>query len=116
MRYLGLTMTELHELYVSGKATPLDVVNEVIEALTKDKNNILEKQCMTKHAVWRKVLLKLKKIIYYGEFLLVKDNIAMKGIETTGSSNILNGFIPLCNAEVIDKLLAAKQFLLQNNT
>ena len=41
MRYLGLTMAELHELYVSGKATPLDVVNEVIEALTKDKNNIL---------------------------------------------------------------------------
>ena len=35
----------------------------------------------------------------------------MKGIETTGSSNILNGFIPLCNAEVIDKLLAAKAII-----
>ena len=109
MRYLGLTMTELHELYVSGKATPLDVVNEVIEALTKDKNNILEKTTYDEARSMAQSLTKVEKDnLLWGIPFLVKDNIAMKGIETTGSSNILNGFIPLCNAEVIDKLLAAK--------
>ena len=42
MSYLNLTISELHALYVSGLTTPLNVVNEVIAALERDQNNILE--------------------------------------------------------------------------
>ena len=84
MRYLGLTMAELHELYVSGKATPLDVVNEVIEALTKDKNNILEKTMYEEARSMAQSLTQVEKDnLLWGIPFLVKDNIAMKGIETT---------------------------------
>lgn len=109
MRYLNLTMTELHELYVAGKATPLDVVNEVIEALKKDRNNILEKTMYEEARAIAASLTKVEKDnILWGIPFLIKDNIVTRGVETTGSSNILNGFVPLCNAEVIEKLLAAK--------
>ena len=94
MGYLNLTMTELHELYVAGKATPLDVVNEVIEALKKDRNNILEKTMYEEARAIAASLTKVEKDnILWGIPFLIKDNIATRGVETTGSSNILNGFI-----------------------
>ncbi|OQC10332.1 MAG: Glutamyl-tRNA(Gln) amidotransferase subunit A [Tenericutes bacterium ADurb.Bin087] len=109
MKYLGLTMTELHELYVAGKATPLDVINEVIAALEKDQNNILEKTMYEKARAAAASLTKVEEDnVLWGIPFLVKDNLTTKGVETTGSSNILNGFVPLCNAEVIEKLVAAK--------
>lgn len=108
MKYLGLTISELHELYVKGEATPLDVINEVIAALEKDDNNILEK---TMYDEARAIAKNLGGVevdnLLWGIPFLVKDNIATKGVETTGSSNVLNGFVPLYNAEVVEKLINA---------
>lgn len=105
MSYLNLTISELHALYVSGLTTPLNVVNEVIAALEQDQNNILEAP-MYEEA--RALAASLKEVevdnLLWGIPFLVKDNIATKGIETTGSSHILKGYVSLFDAEIIRKL------------
>lgn len=44
---------------------------------------------------------------FYGVPVVVKDNINTKGIRTTASSRILDNYVPIYNAHVIDKLNAA---------
>lgn len=109
MSLLNLTIKDLHQLYLKGVTTPLDVVNEVIDALLKDKNNILE---ATMFAEARAFAATLKEVeednLLWGIPFLIKDNFATKGIETTGSSNILNGYVPLFDAEVVTRLKALK--------
>lgn len=43
----------------------------------------------------------------YGVPVVVKDNISTKGTRTTASSRILDNYVPIFNAHVIDKLNAA---------
>ncbi|MFA7449694.1 MAG: amidase family protein [Bacilli bacterium] len=117
MSYLNLTISELHALYVSGLTTPLNVVNEVIAALERDQNNILE-QTMYEEA--RLFAASLKEVevdnLLWGIPFLVKDNIATKGIETTASSNILNGYVSLFDAEIITKLKNQKAIPIAKTT
>ncbi len=117
MSYLNLTISELHALYVSGLTTPLNVVNEVISALEQDQNNILE-QTMFEEA--RTFAASLKEVevdnLLWGIPFLVKDNIATKGIETTASSNILNGYVSLFDAEIITRLKNQKAIPIAKTT
>ncbi|MDY0214567.1 MAG: amidase family protein [Bacilli bacterium] len=117
MSHLNLTIAELHALYVSGLTTPLNVVNEVISALEKDENNILE-QTMYEEARLFAASLKEVEIdnLLWGIPFLVKDNIATKGVETTGSSNILNGYVSLFDAEVIKRLKDQKAIPIAKTT
>ncbi len=117
MSHLNLTIAELHALYVSGLTTPLNVVNEVISALEKDENNILE-QTMYEEARIFAASLKEVEIdnLLWGIPFLVKDNIATKGVETTGSTNILNGYVSLFDAEVIKRLKDQKAIPIAKTT
>lgn len=105
MSHLNLTITEIHALYLSGLTTPLNIVNEVINALEQDKNNILE---ATMYEEARVFAASLKEVepdnLLWGIPFLIKDNLATQGIETTGSSNLLKGYIPLFDAEVVTRL------------
>ncbi len=104
-----LTIVELHNLYVAKKVTPFEVVQEVINLLKKDNNNAIE-YLMEKEA------LELSKNIgeveednlLWGIPFAVKDNISIKDIPCTGSSNILNGYVPVYSATVVEKLLSKK--------
>lgn len=117
MSHLNLTITELHALYVSGMTTPLNVVNEVIAALEKDQNNILE---ATMYEEARAFAASLKVVeehnLLWGIPFLIKDNFATKGIETNGSSNLLNGYIPLFDSEVVTKLKTLKAIPIAKTT
>ena len=117
MAHLNLTISELHALYVSGLTTPLNVVNEVIAALEKDENNILEKAMFAEARAYAKSLTKVEADnLLWGIPFLVKDNISTKGIETTGSSKILEGYVPLFDAEVITRLKNAKAIPIAKTT
>lgn len=117
MSYLNLTITELHALYVSGLTTPLNVVNEVIDALEKDTNNILETKMFDEARAFAKTLKEVEKDnLLWGIPFIVKDNISTKGIETNASSNILNGYVPLFDAEVINKLRKVKAIPIAKTT
>ena len=107
--YEGKSILELHELLVSKKVTPLDLVKDAIEAAKKDNNNAFE-YIMEKEAI--EIASNLGEVEannpLWGIPFVIKDNMSTKDVPTTGSSNILNGYIPVFDATVVEKLKEAK--------
>ena len=104
-----LSILDLHNLYISKKTTPLEVVTEIIQLLKKDDNNAIE-YLMEKEAIeMAKNIGEVEEDnLLWGIPFAVKDNISIKDVPCTGSSNILNGYVPVYSATVINKLLAKK--------
>ena len=107
--YEGKSILELHELLVLKKVTPLDLAKDAIEAAKKDNNNAFE-YIMEKEAI--EIASNLGEVEannpLWGIPFVIKDNMSTKDVPTTGSSNILNGYIPVFDATVVEKLKAAK--------
>ena len=105
----GKSILELHELLVSKKVTPLDLAKDAIEAAKKDNNNAFE-YIMENEAI--EIASNLGEVEVnnplWGIPFVIKDNMSTKDVPTTGSSNILNGYIPVYDAAVVEKLKAAK--------
>ena len=107
--YKDYTIKELHDLLVKKEITPLDLVNEAIRLAKEDTNNSFE-YIMEKEAIEMASLLKEpeENNLLWGIPFIIKDNFSTKGIPTTGSSNILNGYVPVYDATVVKKLYEAK--------
>lgn len=107
--YQGKSILELHELLVSKEVTPLDLAKDAIELAKKDNNNAFE-YIMENEAI--EIASNLGEVEennpLWGIPFVIKDNMSTKDIPTTGSSNILNGYIPVYDAAVVEKLKAAK--------
>jgi len=107
--YEGKSILELHALLVSKKVTPLDLVKDVIELAKKDNNNAFE-YIMENEAI--EMVSNLGEVEennpLWGIPFVIKDNMSTKDVPTTGSSNILNGYIPVFDATVVERLKAAK--------
>ena len=107
--YQGKSILELHELLVAKKATPLDLVKDAIEAAKADDNNAFE-YIMENEAI--EIASNLGEVEVdnplWGIPFVIKDNMSTKDVPTTGSSNILNGYIPVYDAAVVERLKAAK--------
>lgn len=107
--YQGKSILELHELLVSKKVTPLDLAKDAIELAKKDNNNAFE-YIMENEAI--EIASNLGEVEVnnplWGIPFVIKDNMSTKDVPTTGSSNILNGYIPVYDAAVVEKLKAAK--------
>ena len=106
MKYMNLTIDQLHDLLVNKEVTPLDLAKEAIELAKKDTNNAFE-YIMEKEALEIASKLTEPEIDnpLWGIPFAIKDNISTKDVPTTASSNILNGYVPLFNATVVEKLL-----------
>ncbi len=107
-KYLDKTIKEIHAALVDGKVTPVDLVNEAMARIDKDDCNAYEAKAFDKALAKAKSI----KTIDAANFLegipyLAKDNYSTKGVETTASSNILNGYVPLFDAEVVRRLSRA---------
>ena len=105
MGYMHLGLLEIHNALLKGEVTPLDLVKEAIELAKKDDNNAFEYICE------KEALEKLNNLdsskkdnLLYGIPVVVKDNYSTKDIPTTASSNILNGYVPVFDAEVVKRL------------
>ena len=116
-RYLNKTIKEIHAALISGEVTPSDLVEEAIDRISRDDCNAYEATC------FKEARKKAKKIgdIRVGEFLsgipyLAKDNYSTKGVETTASSKILEGYVPLFDAEVIRKLNRSRGIMVGKTT
>ncbi len=117
MSYLDLTIREIHEAYIAKKVTPSQLVFEAIRRAKANCDNAFEYiaeveaideanklgECETENFLW-------------GIPFVAKDNFSTKDIPTTASSNILNGFIPLFDATVIQKLKNKKAILIGKTT
>lgn len=117
MSYLHLTIEELHELLVDKKVSSLDLVLEAIEKIKADENNIMETDCFESAIEEAKKITEVKKNeIFKGIPYLCKDNISTKDVMTTASSEVLVGYTPIFDAEVVSRLKEAGAILLGKTT
>ena len=107
--YGGKSILELHELLVSKKVTPLDLAKDAIELAKNDNCNAFE-YIMENEAL--EIVSNLGEVEannpLWGIPFVIKDNMSTKDVPTTGSSNVLNGYIPVYDAAVVEKLKNAK--------
>lgn len=52
----------------------------------------------------------------YGVPVVLKDNVSTKGIRTTASSRILDNYVPIFNAHIVDKLEAAGAIIIAKSS
>lgn len=105
--YLDLSIKEIHSALLKGETTPLELTKEAIKRAKANKDNAFECLCEEKALLKALELSKVKvpeDKIMFGIPYVAKDNFSTKGIETTGGSDILKGYIPLFNATVINLL------------
>lgn len=115
--YKDFTIKELHELLVKKEVTPLDLVKEALNLIKNDTNNSFE-YVMEKEAF--ELASKLgepeENNMLWGIPFIIKDNFSTKDVPTTGSSNILNGYVPVYDATVVEKLHKAKAIPVAKST
>ena len=117
--YLDLTIYEIHKALVNKEVTPLELTKEALRRAKENKDNafelILEEDALKLAEELSKTDVPEDKIMY-GIPYVAKDNFSTKGYETTASSNVLNGYIPLFDATVIKLLKEAGAILIAKST
>ena len=117
MSYLSKSLTDIHNAILNKEVSPLDLVKEALELAKKDNNNAFEYIC-EKEALEKVKNLdpKLSNSPFYGVPVVIKDNFSTKDIPTSGSSNILNGYVPIFSSEVVNRLEKAGAIVIGKTT
>lgn len=100
MKYMELTIEELHELLKNKKVTSDDLIKESLEKSHEVQNKCNAFVTILDDAKSLPITDNLLSGIPYG----IKDMYSTKDILTTGSSNTLKDYIPFFDATAIDKL------------
>lgn len=105
-KYLDKSIIELNELLKTKKVTPSDLVEEAFARIEQEKELnafiTLNKEEALKEA---KELENLEvDNLLFGIPIAIKDNILTKDLRTTCASRMLENFIPLYDATVIEKI------------
>ncbi len=102
--YLDLSIKEINKLLVDKKIKPIDLV---LEAFNRIESNS-ELNCfitLNKEEALKKAK-ELENIdvdnLFFGIPIAVKDNICTEGLRTTCASKMLENFVPIYNATVVD--------------
>ncbi len=106
MRYLDKSLKEINELLKSKTIKPIDLVNEVFERIENNKELNAYITLNKEEAIKEAKMLENMEVdnILFGLPIAIKDNIVTKGILTTCASHILDNFVPIYDATVVEKL------------
>lgn len=112
-KYLDLSIKEIHELLVKKEITPLDLVEEALKRIEENKDL---NAFITINDKVREEAKNLGEVdpdnLFFGIPIAVKDNIVTKDLKTTCASHILDNFIPIYDATVVEKIKAAKMLII----
>ena len=112
-KYLDLSIKEIHELLVEKKITPLDLVDEALERIEENKDL---NAFITINDKVREEASALGEVdpdnMFFGIPIAVKDNIVTKDLKTTCASHILDNFIPIYDATIVEKLKENKLLII----
>ncbi|ATG97609.1 amidase family protein [Mesoplasma lactucae] len=102
------TILELHDELVNHKTTAKKLVEELLVEIELTKHDHVLISHDKKDMLYQAELIDAKGInpedLLMGIPYFAKDNFATKNLQTTAGSKILEGFVPLYNANVIDLL------------
>ena len=106
MKYLNKGIEEIHELLKSKKIKPIDLVEEAFENIESHKELNAYITLNKEEAIQRAKELEDKEVdnLLFGLPIAVKDNIVTKGLRTTCGSHILEPFIPVYDATIVEKI------------
>lgn len=114
-KYLDLSIEEIHALLVDRKITPVDLVEECYVRIEENKDlNSFITLCREEALEEAKKLVEQgveEDNLLWGIPIAIKDNISTKGIRTTCASKMLENYIPIYDATVIEKVKSAKMII-----
>ena len=104
--YLNRSIKEINELLKNKTIKPIDLVEEAFQNIENNKDLNAYITLNKEEAIKRAKELEEKEVdnLLFGLPIAVKDNIVTKGLRTTCASHILDNFIPIYNATVVEKL------------
>ena len=104
--YLNKSIKEINELLKNKTIKPIDLVEEAFQNIENNKELNAYITLNKEEAIKRAKELENKEVdnLLFGLPIAVKDNIVTKGLRTTCASHILDNFIPIYNATVVEKI------------
>ncbi len=114
MKYLNKSILELHELLKEKKIKPIDLVEEALENIEKNKELNAYITLNKEEAMKQAQALENKEVdnILFGMPIAIKDNIVTKGLLTTCASHMLDNFTPIYDATVIEKIKSKNMIII----
>ena len=101
-KYLDKSIDEIHKLIVDKKVKPSELVEEAFTRIENDKEL---NAFITLNKEKAKELDNMEPDnLFFGIPIAVKDNIITKDLRTTCASKILENFVPIYDATVVEKL------------
>ena len=117
MKYMNKSISELHQLLVDKVVTPLDLTKEAIELAKANNDNAFEYIAEKEALEFASTLVEPEiDNLLWGIPFVAKDNLSTKDIPTTGSSDILKGYTPIFDSEVVKRLKDSKAILIGKTT
>ena len=104
--YLNKSIKEINELLKNKTIKPIDLVEEAFQNIENNKELNAYITLNKEEAIKRAKELEDKEVdnLLFGLPIAVKDNIITKGLRTTCASHILDNFIPIYDATVVEKI------------
>lgn len=114
MKYLNKSVLEIHELLKEKKIKPIDLVEEVFENIENNKELNAYITLNKEEAIKQAKELEDKEVdnILFGMPIAIKDNIITKDLLTTCASHMLENFIPLYDATVVEKIKSKNMIII----
>ena len=106
MGYLDKDLKEINDLLKKKKIKPIDLVEEAYKRIESNKDLNAYITLNKDEAIKKAKELENKEVdnILFGIPIAIKDNIVTKGLRTTCASHMLDNFIPIYDATVIEKI------------
>ncbi|MDD4036699.1 MAG: Asp-tRNA(Asn)/Glu-tRNA(Gln) amidotransferase subunit GatA [Bacilli bacterium] len=113
-KLLELSIKELNNKLKSKEIKPLDLVLEAFEKIESNKELNLFITLDKENAIKKAKELENKEVdnILFGIPIALKDNIVTKDLKTTAASQMLNNFIPIYDAGVVEKIKAKNMIII----
>ena len=116
-KYLDLSIKEINSLLKEKKIKPIDLVNEAFERIESNMDLNCFISLNKEEAIKRAKELEDKEVdnLFFGIPIAIKDNICTEGLRTTCASKILENFVPIYNATVVD-IINSKNMIIVGKT
>lgn len=109
MQYLDKSIQEIHEALKKKEITSKSLVEEAFSRIEKNKDLNAYITLNKEEALKQAEALDQKEVgdnLLFGLPIAVKDNILTNGLRTTCASHILENFIPIYDATIVEKIKA----------